>query len=194
MATPNNIAVPNEVDAWVVTLQPNTPYLLSVTGATGGASTGNTLPNPFVGVADLNTSNVVAVQDDTTSGGLDPRLDFQVPASGNYLVMVSDLTGGTGSYTIGVYDQQGNLQPGSFVIDIVVDPATVSGTPPGGSGPPPGPPPGSFGPPPGGFSPIPPGQPGGSFGNPAGGPVDPFSIVGQPPANTDPSSFGFITT
>ena len=148
MPTSNLIAVPNEVDAYVVQLQANTLYVASVTGSALGSSTGNTLPNPFVGIADF-AGNVIAVQDDTPEGGVDPRLLFSVTTPGDYLVAVGDLTGGTGSYTIGVYDQFNNLQPGSFVTDVVVDPTMTSG-----------PPPGSFDSQPGNFSVIPPGQPG----------------------------------
>jgi hypothetical protein len=173
MPTPNNIAVPNEVDAYTVQLQANIPYIASVTGAERGSSTGNTLPNPFAGVSD-SAGNIIAVQDDNPAGGVDPRMSFQVPASGDYLLLVGDITGGTGTYTVGVYDQQNTLQPGAFLTDVVVDPTMASG-----------PPPGSFGPPPSGFSPIPPGQPGGFTGS-----QDPsVGVTGVPQNDTDLGGF-----
>ena len=136
MATPNNIAVPNEVDAWIVTLQPNTSYLAIVSGAStsGGSST---LRDPFVGVGSLTTGEVIQVQDNPPAGGMDPQMPFQVPAAGDYVVAVGDITGGTGTYQVGVFDQQANPQPTNFVTEIVVDPAMTSSTP-GGIGPTPG--------------------------------------------------------
>jgi hypothetical protein len=63
--------------------------------------------------------------------------------AGSYLVVVGDLTGGTGTYAVAVTDPEGNTAPGSFVIDF-------QGPPPTG----PQPPPPSVGSPPPNFSPF----------------------------------------
>lgn len=122
MPTPGNIAVPNEVDNYAVQLKADTPYVAEVHGATTGAKDGFTLRDPFVLVGDLATGGILAVQDNTPKGGLDPILNFEVPVTGNYIVSVGSVVGDTGTYDMGIFDQKGNLQPGVFFTDIEVSP------------------------------------------------------------------------
>jgi hypothetical protein len=156
------IAQPYELDGYLVNLQPGVNYTVSVSGA----SHGGTLPDPFVGVGDLATGQIILTADNAPDGNRDPiaSLTVQGPMAGSYLVAVGDTTGGTGTYNVAVTDPQGNLAPGSFVIDFQAPPPDQSGTQFGGQ------PTGPFGPPP------PP--PSGSFSGPVAG--SPFSVQGVP--------------
>ena len=162
MATPNSIAVPNEVDAWIVTLQPNTNYVALVHGVWSGDPR-NTLPDPFVGVASLTTDQFVQVEDNGL-GGFDPHMTFQVPAAGDYVVAVGEVRGGTGTYQVRVVDQHGNPQPINFATEIVA----VGGMP-GGVG-------------------LPPGESArhpGSLASPSGSQQQQFGVTGLAPSDTD---------
>jgi hypothetical protein len=121
LSTPGNIAAPYELDGYLVHLQPNVAYGVAVI-----ASAPNGLPDPFLAVADLNTQQIITVADDGLQGEDNPAAGFTVPVSGDYLVVVGDVTGGTGTYDLAVADSQGQIFPTSFVIDYQADPPNLS--------------------------------------------------------------------
>jgi hypothetical protein len=78
----------------------------------GGASTGDvgtgggTLADPAVIFYDAYGTEI-GWQDDSPQAGLDPHVEFVAPYSGLYYVGVTDLTGGTGSYTPALVETPG---------------------------------------------------------------------------------------
>ena len=82
-----------EIDLYQVQLTAG-HHTVSVYGASSG---GGTLHDPAVIVFDQN-GNVVGYQDDTSSGRLDPTLQFSASSAGTYYIGVTDLYGGTGTY------------------------------------------------------------------------------------------------
>jgi hypothetical protein len=112
-----DISAPQEVDGYPVHLFGGVDYVASVFGQTIGGGSGRTLPNPAVAILDTNL-NVLDGQDDSWVLGADPLFKFKVPTTGDYVLAVTDLTGGTGSYEV-VFDvSQGPFQFGSPVGDF----------------------------------------------------------------------------
>ena len=111
------IDVPGEIDAYPATLFGGVDYVTSVFGQTIGGGSGRTLPNPAVFVLDAN-GNVLNGQDNSLALGADPLLTFKVPVNGQYIIAVTDLTGGVGSYEAFLNVSLGPFQFGSPVGDF----------------------------------------------------------------------------
>lgn len=112
-----DIAVPQEVDGYSIHLFGGVDYVASVFGQTIGGGSGRTLPNPAVVVMDP-ALNIIDGQDDSWVLGADPLFKFKVPTTGDYVIGVTDLTGGTGSYELVLDVSHGPFQFGSPVGDF----------------------------------------------------------------------------
>lgn len=108
---------------FTVNLQAGTNYTVSVAGAPSGSQKGYSLPDPVLVVVDPVAGTTIFAQDNPDSGGLEPSGAIQVPVTGEYVLGVTDLTGGTGTYETLILNQQQNtlLNP-TFVGEFIFDP------------------------------------------------------------------------
>jgi hypothetical protein len=87
------ISQPGEVDLIAMELVGQVDY--------AATALGGTLPDPFLVIWDSNFQ-VVDYGDNSFALGPDPLLQFRAPFTGTYFVGVTDITGGTGDYTLTV--------------------------------------------------------------------------------------------
>jgi hypothetical protein len=125
-----NIAAPMEVDMFTVNLQAGTNYEVAVAGAPSGSPKGYSLPDPVLIIIDPVAETTIFAQDNPDTGDLEPLGVIQVPVTGEYVLGVTDLTGGTGTYETLILNQQQNtfLNP-TFVGEFIFDPESPTGQP-----------------------------------------------------------------
>jgi hypothetical protein len=122
-----DISTPYEVDAYSFHLFPNIDYIAAVVWAETGS--GLTLPDPWLAVVNPVDQSLIGYIDTNISGTKDAAMSFQVPYESDYLLGVTDLTGGTGSYSSSIRDPNDIFQPGTAAGEFIYDPLTMTLTP-----------------------------------------------------------------
>jgi hypothetical protein len=89
----SRIEMPGDLDYYRVSLEEGATYVIDVRGA--GA---HPLADPFLAIVNIETERITS--DDDGGNGLDARLRFTAPSSGEFFIQASGLGGSTGDYQV----------------------------------------------------------------------------------------------